>query len=460
MIPYSPEAYQLFHEGTIALAQLETNGMRVDTKYLDRAMKKTLKRVARLEAKLADSEVMKLWRKTFRTKMNTQSTDQLGKILFDIMGYDCPHLTKTGKYSTSEDTLATIDDPFVNDYLKIKKLQKAHGTFLSGIKREVVDGYIHPSFNLQFPKTFRSSSDSPNFQNLPVRQPEIKELVRRAIRAREHHRLVEIDYGGVEVCVAACYHLDPSMINYIKDPDTDMHRDMAMKCFMLPQKEVTDIIRYCGKNMFVFPQFYGAYWLDCAAEMWKNLTVLNLVTTSGKNLKKHLAEKGIKELGDQNRKGSPRLGTFEAHIQKIEKWFWEKRFPVYAKWKKAWYEAYKRKGWFLTKTGFICQGHMKKNEVINYGVQGSAFHILLLALILIQKEINKRGMKTKLTCQIHDSLIADVPENELEDYLKLAKKIMIKKIPKRYSWIIVPLTIDAEITPVGGSWVDKQKIEI
>ena len=459
-LPYSKEAYRLFHEGALTFAKVEANGMCIDMDYLEKAMKKTAKQIKRLQEDLASSEVMKVWRQRFRTKTNFNSNDQLGKVLFETMGFECPEMTAKNKYKTDEKTLGTVDHPFVRDYLEIKKLQKALGTYLTSIHREVVDGLLHPSFNLHLVKTFRSSSDSPNFQNIPVRVEKIKRLIRRAFIARKNRRLIEIDYGGIEVKVAACYHKDPTMLRYIKDPTTDMHRDMAMECYMLPEKEVTSNIRYCGKNMFVFPEFYGAYWLDCAAALWQACETLKLETTSGMPLRKHLKKMGIKGLGDQQRKGSPRPGTFERHIQKVEKNFWTKRFGVYAQWKKDWYDDYKKNGWFISKTGFISQGHMVKNKVINYAVQGDAFHCLLQAMIWLQRAIEKRKMKTLLIGQIHDSILADVPVEEVDDFLAMSKKIMIKKLTKEWKWIIVPLTVDAEMTPVGGSWYEKKEVEI
>src|SRR5690606_20675796 len=102
-----------------------------------------------------------------------------------------------------------------------------------------------------------NSSDSPNFQNLPIRNPKMAKIIRSAFIPRsDRHVLVEIDYSGIEVRVAACYHKDPVMIEYINDPTKDMHRDMAAQCYLAPPEQVSKQMRYCGKNMYVFPQFY------------------------------------------------------------------------------------------------------------------------------------------------------------------------------------------------------------
>lgn len=471
MIPYNKRAYRLLHEGSIALAQVEHNGIRMDVDYLDNIIKEIDKKITELQKNLKESEVYITWKKTYGKKLNFNSGIQLGEILFSKMGFDPPAYTDSGKFSVDESSLSSINHPFVKDYLEIKKLQKVSTTYLKGLRREIANGYLHPFFNLHITRTFRSSSSSPNFQNLPIRDPELGRIVRKAFIAREGNHIVELDFSGLEVCIAAGYHKDPTMLEYIKDKTKDMHRDMAQECFALPFEEMHDPkddedgkrikrIRYCGKNMFVFPQFYGDWYLDCARSLWAATESMDLVTRDGAPLREHLREVGIFELGDLNPKEKPREGTFERHIQKVEEAFWNERFPVYSKWKKKWFEEYKKKGYFISKTGFICQGHMKKNEIINYPVQGSAFHCLLQSLIWIQEEIEKRGMKTLIIGQIHDSIVADVPHNELKKYLKLANHIMTKRLSKEWKWINVPLEIEAEVSPLNGCWADKKEMEI
>ena len=130
-------------------------------------------------------------------------------------------------------------------------------------------------------------------------------------------------------------------------------------------------LRNATKNSFVFPQFYGDYyannaqgfcnsWLHLPLGRWKPGTGPDM--PDGK-LSDHMISKGIKSYQD-----------FEDHMKKIEKDFWGNRFRVYQKWKDTWVEAYQKKGFFDMYTGFRCSGIMKKNEVINYPVQGAAIH--------------------------------------------------------------------------------------
>ena len=473
MLPYTKEAFELLHQGAITLAEIEANGIRIDTEYLNKSIRGMRHRIRHLCRGLQNSEVMKIWKQEYKDRTNINSHDQLGHVLFDIMKYECPSKTDGEKYKTDEKTLSTIDHPFVQEYLQIKKYQKSLQTNLMGIKKETVDGFLHPFFNLHLVQTFRSSSDSPNFQNIPVRQAKISKLIRRAFIARPGHRLVEADYNGIEIRVATCYHQDPTMIEYLNDSSKDMHRDMAMECYKLPLSELTPSnkddkeevkrakdIRYCGKNCFVFPQFYGDWYIDCARNLWEAIDTMKLHTRNGLSLREYLHKKGIAELGDLNPKEKPRLGTMEYHIQKVELSFWNDKFPVYNRWRKKWLEEYRKKGWMLTKTGFICQGMMKRNEIINYPVQGSAFHCLLFALIRLNKELKKNHMKSLIVGQIHDSIIGDVVDEELKDYLALSHHVMVDELKDEWDWINVPIDIEAEVTPVNGNWYEKKEMKI
>ena len=472
-IPYSPKAYRLLHEGVIALAQVEANGVRIDTEYLDDTIQMMERRIKRLTKKLQESDVMQVWKKEYKDKTNINSNEQLGTILFDVMGFECPAWTDKGKFQTNEKALSTIDNPFVKDYIRIKKYQKVLGTYLLGIRREVVNGFLHPSFNLHLVRSYRSSAQNPNFQNIPIRDPKVSKIIRPAFIARPGCRIAEVDYSGLEVSIAACYHHDPTMQEYLEDSTKDMHRDMAMECYMLPLDELTPSdkkdkdevkraknIRYCGKSNFVFPSFYGSWYPDLARNLWEHITIMDLHTRNGDSLIDHLRSKGIRELGDLDTNEKPRIGTFERHIQQVENAFWKRRFPVYDKWRDDQVTLYKKQGWMKSKTGFIYQGEMQRNKIINYPVQGSAFHCLLWSLIRLQKEIKRRGMKALVIGQIHDSIVSDVPDEELDDFLQMVKQITCVDLKDAWDWITVPIEIEAEVTPVDGNWHEKQEVEI
>ena len=239
-LPYSPEAYTLLHEGAIALAQVEFNGIRIDMEYLIKAIRRTKRKIAHLEKALQNTKVMKVWKKSFK-RPNINSTDQLGQVLFDKMGFECPARTAPskmfpeGKPKVDEKSLSMVDHPFVQDFLAVKKLKKSLSTYLLGIRREVVKGYLHPFYNLHKVHTFRSSSDNPNFQNIPIRNPEISKLIRRI--AISHLGVIR-NRGGITVAVQ---HEDKGVAPVI-----------LIICRIGEQSRVNDVVRILPGQSFGF----------------------------------------------------------------------------------------------------------------------------------------------------------------------------------------------------------------
>jgi len=450
MIPIA-DGLQLLYQGARALARVEASGIRVDVPYLDSAILDVDLKIIGLQRELKESKVFTGWKKRFGDKTNIQSRTQLGIILTEVLGINLPK-TASGRPSTDEDALSAVDYSFVKAYLNLEKMKKCKNTYLMGIRREVVGGFIHPFFNLHTVQTYRSSSDSPNFQNIPVRDPVVSGLVRRAIIPRPGHRIVEVDFGGIEVRIAACYCQDPSLIAYIKNPSKDMHRDMAAQCYCIPPAEVTKELRYAAKNQFVFPQFYGDYYGSCAQPLWESM--LGKKTVSGGSVKKWLRrERGIRELGDKDVLSSD---SFMAHIKQVQEDFWGRRFRVYGKWRRDWVRMYEQTGELRLLTGFVCRGLRKKNEIMNYPIQGSAFHCLLWSLIrVVLVELKRRRLKSLIIGQIHDSLVGDVPEDEVDQFKQMVTEVMTEILPQEWKWIIVPLVV--EITTYSRSWAEKDE---
>ena len=450
----SPEAYQLMHDGAIALAQVERNGICIDMPYLQRAMSHVEGQIKKADRKLKKSKTYAKWKRMYGSNTNIDSPAQMTKVL------DIPN--------AQESTLETLNMPFIKTYLKSKKLKKLLATNLKGILREARqadDGlwYIHPFFNLHTTQTYRSSSDRINFQNQPVRIPWIAKLIRRCFVPRGKDRcIVEIDYGGIEVAIAACYHLDPVMLDYLNDETKDMHRDTAMEIYKIKDTaDVSKAIRHAAKNQFVFPEFYGSYYKQCAPELWQSIDRMNFeIASTGQSVKDHLRAKGIRSLGDCDHSEKPRQGTFEHHLANVEDSFWNKRFKVYSKWKRDWFDDYNRYGGFRTKTGFWIGGVMGRNDVINYPVQGAAFHCLLRSLINIVNWLNSSNVDALVIGQIHDSIVMDVHVDVLDTVLSQAYHIMVTELKDDWDWIVAPLKIEAEVSPPGRSWYEKKVTEI
>jgi hypothetical protein len=316
-----------------------------------------------------------------------------------------------------------------------------------------------------------NSSDHPNLQNIPKRDVEAMQLCRKALFPRPGHQLLEVDFGQLEVRIAACYHKDPTMIKYIEDPSTDMHRDMCEQIFKIKFDKTIEghsILRSATKNGFVFPEFYGDYYKNCAAGLacsWGKLPQGKWSADQGIKLgnsflSNHLISKGFKELGESGKVGDRWITTgFMRHIKDIEFDFWNNRFPDYAAWKERWWKIYQKYGYIDMFTGFRCSGSMSKNDAINYPVQGAAFHCLLWSFIQMDQMIIREKLDTRLVGQIHDSMLLDVHPDELNHVMRKVRRITCRDLPEAWPWIIVPLDVDMELSPVDCSWADKKEVK-
>jgi len=460
------DAVRLLRDGALALSRVEEAGIRIDVGLLDRTIEKVKRRIDTLSERLKQSEEWKEWKRAFREKASMGSRLQLVKVL-KRMGHEFAEQTRSGTRERADRvSLERLDVPFVRDYLEVEKLKKLRGTYLLGVRREVVDGLLHPFFNLHTVVTYRSSSDRPNFQNIPIRDKRVGKLIRRCFIPRDGHVLVEVDFKQLEVSISTAYHRDPVMIHYL-ETGYDFHRALAAELYMLTEEQVNDEVRYCAKNKFVFPEFYGSYFAQCAPDLWNAIDGMRL-TVDGKPLREHLAEQGIMKLGRAKSKwerdGAGNTGwidtdngTFVDHVRDVEERFWGERFKVYAQWKKDWWEMYLKRGWFDLLTGFREEGLYKRNDVINHPVQGTAFHCLLWSLIQTVKWLVKNKMRSKVVGQIHDSMLADVHHGELDDFLAEVKKITTVRLREQWDWIPVPLAVDVAIAE--ENWFEKRKME-
>lgn len=441
------DAYRLLHNGMVALSEIEQTGICIDNDYY-RSVQRRLEHKKRALLQQLDGfpEVQK-WRTVFGDSFNIDSSTQLSSLLFDHLGVKSEKLTKGGSLSVDAEALRKIDLPFLKVMLEMRKIDKVLTTYLPCFMREEVDGLIHPIFNLHTVITYRSSSDSPNFQNIPSHDAEVTKLVRDGFVARAGHVLMEADYSGLEVRIAACYHKDPVMLQYIHDETSDMHRDMACQCFCLPEEECSKKLRFAAKSFFVFAQFYGDYYKNCAKNMWETVKKEE-PSVSGKPVGHFLRKQGIRTYDE-----------FERHLGAVERDFWDRRFRVYDKWRKKWFEAYQRHGYFDSLTGFRYSGSMRRNETINYPIQGSAFHCLLWSLITLHKWLRRAKMGARIVGQIHDSIVLDVPEEEVPKVLVRLKEISCQEIRKEWDWIIVPLDVEIKVSPVNGSWYECKEIK-
>jgi DNA polymerase I-like protein with 3'-5' exonuclease and polymerase domains len=466
--PQTQQAYQLFHDGILALAHAEQQGICIDVEYIKNKINHLERKIIRAENQFKETEFFKHWQQSSKSTVNIYSGTQLNNYLYNVKGIKPLKVTKTStednvKGSTDGEALKKLKIPelaFYEDRTKIKKSLDV----LNGFLREQVNGVLHPFYNLHIARTYRSSSQNPNFQNIPKRDEEMMQICRRALLPRPGHLFLEPDFSGIEVRIAACYHKDPTMLKYINDPKSDMHRDMAQQIFKMKSfdKKIPShyTLRQAAKNGFVFPQFYGDYYRNCADNLacewgklpqskWRPGQGIDMIgwepAFNTFHLSDHLIKQGIKSF-DQ----------FTEHVKAIEQDFWGVRFKVYAEWKKRHYDIYLKNGYIDLLTGFRCHGIMNEKEVSNYPVQGAAFHCLLWSMIQLDKQLRKYNMDSVICGQIHDSMLIDTAPKELKNVWEITQQITTIDLPKTYPWICVPLEIDGDVTEIDQSWATKK----
>ncbi len=453
--PTAADAYRLFHHGALALARAERCGIRVDVEYCARKAKQIEKKTQHLQAKLDDTKLFRQWKHIYGTQANVQSGQQLSRLLYHHMKIEPAKTTTSGEGATDEEALKRLDVPGLDLVLQIRKMHKIRSTYLEAFIREQTDGFIHPSFHLHTVRTYRSSSEGPNFQNIPKRDEESMKICRRAIIPRPGRQLVEADFSALEVNISECYHKDPVMMKYLLDKKSDMHLDMAKQIFMFPEMDKSipahKLLRQAAKNGFVFPQFYGDYYANNALYLcdWVKLPPkgrwsegIGVELPDGTHISDHLRANGIRS-----------FEQFEKHIRDIEEDFWKRRFKVYNSWRERQVREYRKNGYLQLHTGFVCSGIMRRNEIVNYPIQGSAFHCLLFTFIELDRVFQRERWESQLVGQIHDSIIMDVVPEEL-GYIERELQIIVKeKLPKAWKWIIVPLDIDTERYDVDSPWI-------
>jgi len=461
--PITKEAYRLFHEGSLALAEAEFNGIRCDRTYCERMIANVDRQVQFISRQIDRSELGRAWSRRYGHKALYSSGKQLREVLTKELGLKISKETKKGNISIDHKVLDELDRDDLRLLLKKNGLEKMSGTYLKNFLAESeADGFIHPFFHLSEygedvrggASTYRSSSSHPNFQNLPNRREEERRLIRRAFLPRPGHRIVSRDYVGMEFRISACLHQDPNMIRYIEQGD-DPHRDMASHCFLLDPElctkrygEMGKLVRYAGKNSFTFAQMYFQDPANTAKGLWSSIDDLGLCHPADpeKKMRDHLKDKKIYGYGD-----------FEKHVDRVVRWFWNDMFPEYGKWRKRWISDYDKKGYFDMVTGFRLEGVMTKYQLGNYPIQGPAFHCLLWSMTRLHKKWSERtGFRSKIIGQIHDELTTDEHGDEFDRNQKEVPRIMEEDIRKEWPWIVVPLEVETEATGVDESWYYKK----
>jgi len=453
--PKMEEARKFFMGGLKTLATLQENGIPLNREYYNNQNIELGKRIDTMKEALYNFPEAKRFLKERNRQINFGSSADLVDLFFNIMQLPKGKLTAGGNPCVDAEVLASLNTPIAKEKTKISKLEKIKGTYLGQFLREIEDdNKLHPFFDLHTVATYRGSSSSPNFQNIPVRDTEAMNITRGGVIPTLGNQLVDWDYGSMEVRIIACITQDPVLIKYIEDPTSDMHRDQAMDWFAFTKEEWAAIdkkeaknIRFIAKNSMVFALFYGSYYKSIARGQFTQLKEIKVGDT---NMFEHLRSKGvIKSL-------STAQDDFENHTKRTEQRFWN-RFKAVKAWQEKAFKSYLEKGYIEQMFGFRCGGWLSRNDICNYPVQGTAFHCLIWSINNLEQRMLDTKLDSMLIGQIHDCCLGDIKPHERLAWCNMSHTIATKEIREKHKWIIVPLDIEFEMSEIDEPWSKKKE---
>ncbi|MGE5487200.1 MAG: DNA polymerase I [bacterium] len=390
------------------LARMEQVGIRINPDELRRL------------SELLDSEIQRLAGEVYTLAgraFNINSPQQLGKVLFEELKLPMPGKGGRGKVSTAADVLEELAGQFeiCRKVLDYRQLAKLKGTYLDALPALINPrtGRLHTSFNQTGAATGRLSSSNPNLQNIPIRT-DVGREIRAAFVPRDGWQMVVADYSQIELRLLAHFSRDPVLTEAFRNGE-DIHLRTAAEVFGVPPLMVDGELRRRAKAV----NFGIVY--------------------------------GLSAFGLANQLGIPQR---EAQTY-IDSYF--ERYAGVRKFIKATIDEVRRTG--FTKTLFGRQRPIPdinsrnpnqrgfaERTAVNTPLQGTAADLIKLAMIEIDRELERRGLAARMLLQVHDELLFEAPPEEVEDVRRLVKTAMENVHP-----LNVPLVADVG---VGGNWRD------
>jgi DNA polymerase-1 len=409
------ETKKLFDEIEIplipVLAAMELEGINLDVPFLKEMSVEMAKESSELEQKIYE---------TAGEKFNLASPKQLGDVLFDKMkiGGAKQKKTKTGQYATGEEVLSYLanEHQIVKDILEWRQMVKLQSTYIDALPNQVdkKTGRVHTDYMQTVAATGRLSSNNPNLQNIPIRT-ERGRLIRKAFIARdENHTLVSADYSQIELRIIAALSGEENMIKAFQNNE-DIHRSTAAKVFNVPLEEVTKEQRSNAKTV--------------------NFGIIYGVSAFGLSNQTSLSRKESAELIDAYYATYPKLKSYMSNQVDFAR---EHGYVQTVLGRRRYLKD-------INSANMMVKSGAERNAV-NAPIQGSAADIIKIAMINIHKKLTSENWKSKMLLQVHDELVFDVHNSELEKI-----KPMIKHEMENAFKMDVPL--DVEIG-VGKNWLE------
>ena len=392
------------------LASMELEGIKLDQEFLNSLSKQLTEDINNLANSIYSEAGV---------EFNLASPKQLGDVLFDHLKLvEKPKKTKTGQYATGEEILSKLASKhsIVQEILEWRSLVKLKNTYIDALPKEVnkVTGRIHTTYSQAVAATGRLSSNNPNLQNIPIRTERGRQVRKAFVPRNENYTLVAADYSQIELRIIAALSEDESMIESFRRGE-DIHAATAAKIFNIPLEKVTRTQRGDAKAVnFGIIYGQGAF-------------------TLAQQLNKSRSE--AKELIDNYYKTFPKLNKYISNQVNFAR-------------ENGYVETIlnrRRNLKNINSQNAIVRAGDERNAV-NAPIQGSAADIIKIAMIHIHEFLTKGNYKTKMLLQVHDELVFDMFNDEIEEL----KPIIKEKMESAFK-LSVPLTVDLGI---GQNWLE------
>jgi DNA polymerase-1 len=396
------------------LMQMESAGVRLDTDYLQGMSTQLQEEQRRIEQHIYS---------LVGHEFNVNSTKQLSEVLFDELGLPKRGIRKTVHgYSTAADALALLQGkhPIIDLILEQRQISKLESTYVSTLPMLVSPrtGRVHTSYNQTGTVTGRLSSSNPNLQNIPIRT-ELGRQIRKGFVAREGCVFLAADYSQVELRILAHVSQDSELLDAF-DRDQDVHARTAAAVYGIPIEEVTKDKRGIAKTVN-FGLIYGQ-------------SAYGLSQQTGLDFDE--AERFI--------------ATYFERYPGVRKWLDDTRALAYAQ---GYVETLLgRRRYFpelqTTRRAYAGRRAAAERQAINAPIQGTAADILKIAMIHLAHELETRELQSRMVLQVHDEVVLEVPEDELDHAVRIVRQVM----ENAYE-LSVQLKVDVE---VGENWLDME----
>ena len=400
----------LFHNIEMPLVEvltdMEFTGINVDRNYLEKTGKELEEKIKKLE-----EEIYSL----AGCEFNVSSPKQLGVVLFETLQIPYPKKIKDNNYSTSKEILDKLTDyEIVNKILEYRMLTKLHSNYVVGLINEIADdNKIHTIFTQTLTRTGRLSSISPNLQNIPIRTEEGK-LIRKAFLPEKDSVLLSSDYSQIELRMFASFANAENLIEAFKE-GKDIHAQTASDIFKVPIDQVDKNMRRNAKAVN-FGILYGISGFGLAEDLGIDFKSANKFIDSYLD-----TYPGIRKYREDVIKDAEAKGYVKTIMNR-----------------KRVIDELNNKNYMIREQG--------KRIALNTPIQGSSADILKKAMIEIFKEFKDKNLKSKMLIQVHDELVFNVLNSELDTVKEIVKRIM----ENTYT-LNVPLVVDIE---VGTDWYE------